>query len=87
MGAYELTWRAITSGVPLGSVLGPLLFVILPDKIKNIFEMYADDRKVISEVGNTNETSLESHINEIKKWCTRWSMCWLLGSMLSLDVF
>ena len=79
MGEYESKWRAITSGVPQGSVLGPLLFVIyindLPDKINNIFEMYADDSKVIAEVGDTNESSLQSDINEIKNWCTRWSMC------------
>ncbi len=65
--------------MPQGSVLGPVLFVIyindLPGKIKNIFEMYADDSKVIAEVGDTKKSNLQSDINEIKKWCTKWSMC------------
>ena len=78
MGAAVSTWRGITSGVPQGSVLGPLLFVVyindLPDKIVNCFEMYADDSKVIAEVGDMDESSLQSDINEIKNWCTRWSM-------------
>ncbi len=60
MGENQSTWTAITKEAPQGS--GPLLFLIkvidLRDKIKNIFEMYADNSKVIAEVGDTNESSL-----------------------------
>ena len=78
MGTSESEWRNITSGVPQGSVLGPLLFVIyindLPDKIKNIMEMYADDSKAISEGSVMSQSELQADINEIDNWCKKWSM-------------
>ena len=79
MGDFESDWRKITSGVPQGSVLGPLLFVIyitdLPDGLLNTFKMYADDSKVIAEVEDTNsESKLQKDINKIKDWCDKWSM-------------
>ena len=40
----------VTSGIPQGSVLGPLLFILyvnhLPHWIKNSMRMFADDAKV-----------------------------------------
>ena len=78
MGTSESKWRKITSGVSQGSILGPLLFVIyindLPDKIKNIMEMYADDSKVISEGSKTSQSELQADINTIDNWCRKWSM-------------
>ena len=42
-------WAPVTSGIPQGSVLGPLLFVIfvndMPDVVKSFLCMFADDAK------------------------------------------
>jgi hypothetical protein len=48
----------VTSGIPQGSVLGPVLFVLyindLPDVVKSNIIMFADDTKVYNTI--TDET-------------------------------
>ena len=74
-GAYSYL-RNVLSGVPQGSVLGPLLFVIfindLPDCINGISKLFADDLKVIMDANDTESTfnMLESLQN--------WQNVWLL---------
>jgi len=46
----------------------------LPDRIFNVVEMYADDSKVISELKEGPDSSLQEDINEINGWCKKWSM-------------
>ena len=62
--------RDVTSGVPQGSLLGPLLFLIyindLPENIDNSTCFgYADDYKLIAH----NTTELEQDLQALHNWC------------------
>ena len=54
IGDRSSEWEDVTSSVPQGSVLGPLLFTIfindLPDRLKNECRLYADDSKLIGVI-------------------------------------
>lgn len=70
---------SVTSGVPQGSVLGPLLFLIfindLPASVSSSISLFADDCVIYREVTNNLDViSLQSDINSVLEWCNMWNM-------------
>ena len=69
------TWSPMTSGVPQGSILEPLLFIIfindLPDNASYSTNsaLYADDSKLYREVTSISDCqSLQDDLTELEKW-------------------
>ena len=66
-------WLPVTSGIPQGSVLCPLLFLIyvndLPDDINSDVYMYADDTKLYREIKTIEDQRiLQKDLDTLTKW-------------------
>ena len=70
----------VTSGIPQGSVLGPLLFVAyindLPQHADNEIRIFADDTKLFAR--SDDQQARESIQKDLDSLC-KWSEDWLLG--------
>ena len=69
----------VTSGIPQGSVLGPILFVIyindMPEVVdKNSFVyLFADDTKVFRKIAcNLDSKTLQIDIDALMEWSNKW---------------
>ncbi|MEW8547929.1 MAG: reverse transcriptase family protein, partial [Candidatus Thiodiazotropha sp.] len=72
-------WQNITSGIPQGSVLGPVLFLIfindLPDAINVCIKLFADDGKMYSSVDTEEKRrTLQENITRAEIWVNDWEM-------------
>ena len=72
-------WAPVTSGVPQGSVLGPLLFLIhindLDIGIVSKMSKFADDTKLCYRARNTDgKMELQEDINKLVEWANNWQM-------------
>ena len=70
---------AVTSGVPQGTVLTPLLFLCfineLPDKITSKIRLYADDVLLYSTINYVEDYyNLQEDLNTLNKWSQTWKM-------------
>ena len=68
------TGREVTSGVPQGSILGPMLFLLyvkkLPKAVKTSKVVcFADDTKVLKQIDNIQDSvGLQNDINNLNIW-------------------
>ena len=69
----------VTSGVPQGSVLGPILFLIyindLPDEVHSRVRLFADDTALYLTMEREDDRSaLQTDLDILSTWETRWDM-------------
>ena len=73
MGDEHSDDAPVTSGVRQGSVLGPTLFVYfindMPDVIKCLVKIFADDTKVYTDaLSSEQRTMLQSSVDRLLVW-------------------
>jgi len=74
------SWAPVSSGMPQGSVLGPLLFLLyindLPDCVtSSTTRLFADDTVVYRRITSHGDAdALQSDINALQQWMDTWLM-------------
>lgn len=76
---HNSSFTDVHSGVPQGSVLGPLLFLIyindLPSVVSSDIFLFADDCVIFREINTDRDINiLQSDIVAISNWCKTWRM-------------
>ena len=69
----------VTSGVPQGSVLGPIMFLVyindLPDELSSQVRLFADDTAVYLTIGGANDDKVLQHdLDRLSVWEDRWDI-------------
>ena len=81
INGMESSWGDIKAGVPQGSVLGPLLFLVyindLEVGIKSAVKFFADDTSIFSVVRDplVSAVELNHDLGLISQWAYQWKMC------------
>ena len=73
------TWLPVTSGVPQGSVLGPLLFLLyindLADNLNSDCRLFADDCTLYRRVTSLHDCAkLQADLSKLYRWTQRWQL-------------
>ena len=76
----------VTSGLPQGSILGPLLFILyvndISDGCSSTVSSFADDVKIFRKIKSTSDSDvLQNDLKLLEIWAKRWKMYFNLKKM------
>ena len=71
--------ESVTSGVPQGTVLGPIMFLMyindIAAKTTSTIKLFADDGLLLRKINSTSDAeTLQKDLNEIVAWSHKWQM-------------
>jgi hypothetical protein len=76
VGKDYSTKKEVISGIPQGSILGPLLFTLyindLPESVQSSCKIFADDTKLYGSPKNS--CIMQNDITELKEWTETWQL-------------
>ncbi len=78
------SWKSVLSGVPQGSVLGPILFLVyindLEEGVTGKMLTFADDTKLFRKPKETGDKQkLQDDIDRLVRWSEKWQMLFNFG--------
>ena len=83
-GGGVSSWKSVLSGMPQGSVLGPILFLVyindLEEGVTGKILKFADDTKLFRKVKDIGDNFfLQDDIDKFVKWSEKWQMLFNFG--------
>ena len=78
MEGIKSSWKDVLSGIPHGSVIGPILFVIFindmpKEVVLNFTKLFADDCKLYGTV-NRAPNVMQTDLNNLEEWSNKWQL-------------
>ena len=91
LNGFKSEWGQVISGVPQGSVLGPLLFLIyindLDSGISSDVSKFADDTKIGRVIrSDTDVIALQTDLDKMNEWSNIWQMKFNINKCKVLNV-